>query len=297
MQGSVNMSIKKAASPLTQLTHDSGIANYQPNSWNDLTTFLFGIALHDTFAWRGQSDVAWPLLSSFDREYTGVDGKISDSSRKISVAAKKHLEGFKYAIRGKYPFDPTLSLKTRQNELDTENEWWALGQHYGLKTPLLDWTYSPFVALYFALRNHLTSDSLTCALWGITMLTKLHSAKFNISRLKSLDDDQKKGAVYRFFSQQTANNRLISQGGFFTRAPFGMAVDEWVRDTVTEYEELRGTISIIKIELVLTNAKIHEYIRYLQKMNINEMTLFPEVQGAAGLCNTALKVEKYYRWK
>lgn len=225
-----------------------------------------------SYVWRGQRDADWKLESSLDRLLRAKPAKTN--------LAKVHLDRFKRSVRGRRGPNPA--------KLEDENEWWALGQHHGLATPLLDWTESPFAALYFAFVNPIRPPGGKRSVWALGPIASKNKEILKSHQATTPSPSKQAPILEIVRPQQDENARLVAQSGLFTRVPLGQAVEDWVRSNFAG-----ETSGAILMKLTVPELGRTECLRTLNKMNINHLSLFPDVYGSSLHCNKALEIDKY----
>lgn len=242
------------------------------SSWLQLNACLSDLSWNQAlgrwrspYVFRGVCDAALPLTTSLGRlggAYHALEAHILRSFRK-------------YAPRQAPPDDSTWY-------------WLALAQHHGLPTRLLDWTYSPFVALHFVTetleRYHCDGvvwcvdharvhETLPAALRDV--LAAEQAAAFTgemllrvAPTLAELDSLAAEPFVV-FFEPPSLDERIVNQFALFSLMSEPRALlDEWL----AQHEDVWRRIII--------PARLKWEIRdRLDEANITERVLFPGLDG------------------
>ncbi|MBN2299433.1 MAG: FRG domain-containing protein [Deltaproteobacteria bacterium] len=242
------------------------------NSWNELQEELFEDAwnaeigrFRSRYAFRGLSDASYRLETTLMR----LGGNYAELEHHL-------LRNFsKYAHR---------------NVVQTDSVWhWlSVAQHYGLPTRLMDWTYSPFVAMHFATAN---IERYDCdgVIWAINYL-KVHKLlpdhlrnvldeeganvftvkmlSENMESLHELDTLNQSDFVI-FFEPPSIDDRIINQFAFFSVISNpNLVLDTW----------LPGHPDVWR-KIIIPKELKWEIRDKLDQANITERVLFPGLDG------------------
>jgi hypothetical protein len=182
------------------------------------------------------------------------------------------------------------------NGVDSIWHWLALAQHHGLPTRLMDWTYSPFVALHFATEDPgtYTHDGLV---WCVNfvkahellpkqlrrLLEREHSDALTVEMLSGLEslpafDSLASEPFVAFMEPPSLDDRILNQFALFSMVSNpALGLDDWI--------ERHGDL----VRRVVIPAELKWEVRdKLDQANINERTLFPGLDGLSRW------LERYY---
>jgi hypothetical protein len=172
-------------------------------------------------------------------------------------------------------------------------EWLSLMQHHGAPTRLLDFTYSLYVALYFALENCVAAKCVVWAIdgkWAMDESIRLMASagKENPSFLKKRYEESDMGAIAPFFFEYPyvrcacpqnpfrLNERLAIQKGVFLIQ--GSIATPFLKNlrAMTDHSKPKN---VRKLEI--PKASRRDFLQRLFDMNITRTSLFPGLDGYA----------------
>lgn len=268
------------------------VAVHHAEDWSEVKSWL---ALPGNWVYRGQHEATWFLTTSLERAITktltipqiGLDSISGPARMDPAQNETKLLQEFQRRAHHYIKAVPEAS-----EILD----WLALMQHYGAPTRLLDWTLSPYVALYFAIER--PSSGSEHAVWAIES-NWLEAATRTILQEPffpfNLRDRCEK--INRTIFSGTNPNIVILANPF--RMNERLAAQQGV--FLTNLSHYDFTISLLEMiapldkpvvrKLVVSPSARLGLLRELQRMNITGASLFPGLDGFSQSLKVNLELE------
>lgn len=201
-------------------------------NFSELHTAICEYRNQGIWVYRGQSQADWRLLPKAGRPPFSC----GDDERYFSEWKRRAVEF---------------------TDLSFEDDWdWlAIAQHYGLATRLLDWTYNPLAAAFFAVEQDCDHDAVIYAYYNEEYVDTESVGPFAV---KGIGKVKPKGLL----------QRITRQSGIFTiHNPPGLCL--------TEHSAGSKRLEAIIIAQPYRKTLLAELSYY----GVNRLTLFPDLDG------------------
>lgn len=240
------------------------------NSWAEFDREL-SKKHYRKWIFRGQHDASWDLESSLHRTF-----EEAKAIHRIGTNKEKSLNKYEHekVMIDRFMCSAHLYLNNVPNKEDILS-WLSLMQHHGAPTRLLDFTFSYYVALYFALENGDGNAAVYC---------------INHQAIKNADDeefDEKRSEMYAnifdksnntdvpfllAFEPNFSNQRLLSQQGLVVATN---SLDYTHEESFIVYELDDNDV----LKFIIPKKLRYSGLKILNQMNINSTNIYPGLDG------------------
>jgi hypothetical protein len=230
--------------------------------------------LPNNYIYRGHSNVSWKLQSTLERILLN----------NYETQGKKFE---KYAIDN---FKSRFHLYDKSNiQPVTKSEWLSIMQHYGVPTRMLDFTQSPYVAIYFALENITKNDQGSFVIYAIDFRSVMKkSMDYLIEQDKTIqvtyDEmyferdklfniiDEKAYEILWIVEPSVSNLRIEKQSGCFL-------ISGNIKKTIEQVLKSEIYSDVDNYRFIVPKSFWDNIYTLLQRMNIDSKTIYGDLEG------------------